>query len=229
MQLASLIQFTMPGAPTVYYGDEVGLSGGGDPDNRRTFPWGSEDFDLLAHYQALIGIRNAHPALRGGELLTLLVDDGNKLYSYIRYDASETIVVVLNNGDNATTATVPVADFLLDGTGLVDLIGGGNYTVSGGSITVSNLAGKWGVILYTATVSQPTATYTSTPTATLTNTPGPATATFTASPTEQFTRTPTATATPTVTNTATPRPTRTITPTLAPGETLKTFISIIRK
>ena len=61
VRLASLIQFTVPGAPTVYYGDEVGITGDDDPDDRRTYPWadlgGSPDTALFAHYQALASLR----------------------------------------------------------------------------------------------------------------------------------------------------------------------------
>ena len=67
VRLASLIQFTVPGAPTVYYGDEVGLTGDDDPDDRRTYPWadlgGSPDTALLAHYQALAHAAPATPPL----------------------------------------------------------------------------------------------------------------------------------------------------------------------
>ena len=50
---------TMPGAPCIYYGDEVGVTGGKDPDNRRTYPWGHEDLDLLAWTKALTRLRTA--------------------------------------------------------------------------------------------------------------------------------------------------------------------------
>src|SRR5205085_1576986 len=63
LQLASLIQFALPGAPTVYYGDEVGVTGADDPDDRRTYPWadlgGSPDTSLFGHYQTLAGLLRA--------------------------------------------------------------------------------------------------------------------------------------------------------------------------
>ncbi len=58
------LQFTLPGAPTVYYGDEVGLVGYADPFNRGTYPWGREDEELLAHYRRLGQLRRDNPALR---------------------------------------------------------------------------------------------------------------------------------------------------------------------
>ena len=62
--MASFLQFTLPGAPTVYYGDEVGMEGYADPFNRRTYPWGREDEELLAHYRRLGQLRRDNPALR---------------------------------------------------------------------------------------------------------------------------------------------------------------------
>ncbi|MFO1495486.1 MAG: glycoside hydrolase family 13 protein [Lysobacterales bacterium] len=70
--LAMLLQMSLPGAPTLYYGDEVGVTGGDDPQNRRTYPWadqgGHPDLELWAQVRALIGLRQAHPVLRRGSL-----------------------------------------------------------------------------------------------------------------------------------------------------------------
>ncbi len=152
LKLLVLLQMTLPGAPSVYYGDEVGVTGGGDPDCRRTYPWadqgGSPDTDLLAHYRQVIGIRRAHSALRGGEFETLLVDDAQALYAFIRWDVGERVVVVLNNGPAAQTAVVPVAGYLENGTVLTDTLAGGAYTVVAGSVTVPVNA-RWGAILVT--------------------------------------------------------------------------------
>lgn len=164
LKLVTLLQFTLPGAPSVYYGDEAGVTGGGDPDNRRPFPWpdinggvngngDSYDAAMRAHFKNIIGIRQAHPALRGGDVTTLLVDDANKLYSYLRWDASEKIVVVLNNDINGAghSAIVPVAGHLADGAVLTDLLDPSyTVTVSGGSITVASVSALWGRILHTA-------------------------------------------------------------------------------
>lgn len=152
LKLLVLLQMTLPGAPSVYYGDEVGMTGGGDPDNRRTYPWadtgGSPDMLLYEHYKTVIGIRQAHSALRNGELATLLVDDANQLYSYIRWNNQERVVIVLNNSaDNVNTAVVPVADYFSDGVVLVDVLNGNlPYTVVNGTITLGVNA-RWGHIL----------------------------------------------------------------------------------
>jgi cyclomaltodextrinase / maltogenic alpha-amylase / neopullulanase len=79
LKLAVFVQMTYPGAPTVYYGDEVGLTGGDDPDNRRPYPWadqgGAPDMTLRAEFKRLIALRHAEPVLRRGELLAPLYAD----------------------------------------------------------------------------------------------------------------------------------------------------------
>ncbi len=148
LKLVVLLQMTLPGAPSVYYGDEVGLSGSGDPDCRRPYPWadqgGNPDLDLLAHYRTVIGIRRQHSALRGGAMETLLVD--THLYAYIRYDEQEYVVVVLNNGSTDSTARVPVGAYLEEGTVLTDTLNGGTHTVEGGDLYLS-VPAHWGAIL----------------------------------------------------------------------------------
>ena len=71
----------MPGAPTVYYGDEVGLTGDDDPDDRRTYPWsdlgGTPDAALQSHYTQLASVRKANPALTSGDFRVLLADDAS--------------------------------------------------------------------------------------------------------------------------------------------------------
>lgn len=60
---AVLIQMTWPGAPTIYYGDETGVCGWTDPDSRRTYPWGREDFELIEFHRYIIRIHKISPAL----------------------------------------------------------------------------------------------------------------------------------------------------------------------
>lgn len=65
---AAFLQYTLPGAPSVYYGDEVGMEGHKDPFNRRTYPWGREDPILLGHYRTLGNLRKDHPVLQLGDI-----------------------------------------------------------------------------------------------------------------------------------------------------------------
>lgn len=68
LRMASFLQFTLPGSPCVYYGDEAGMEGYADPFNRRPYPWGAEDGSLLEHYRRLTALRREIPALRRGEI-----------------------------------------------------------------------------------------------------------------------------------------------------------------
>jgi glycosidase len=164
LKLVTLLQFTLPGAPSIYYGDEVGMSGGSDPDNRRTFPWpdinggvngqgDTYDVAIYQHFKTLLGIRNSYSALRGGDVQTLLVNDASGLYSYLRSDASHKLIVVLNNKTTAATATVPVGGLFPDGSVFTDLLNTGtqhspqvSYTVANGQL-VAPVDGQWGRIL----------------------------------------------------------------------------------
>jgi alpha-glucosidase len=88
---------TWVGAPTIYYGDEAGLVGFTDPDNRRTYPWGREDQDLIAFHKAIIKIRKDHPQLRTGSLKR--VGDDFNILAYGRFDQNGQCLVVINNNE----------------------------------------------------------------------------------------------------------------------------------
>ncbi len=68
LKIAALLQFTLPGSPSIYYGDECGMEGHKDPFNRRTYPWGDEDQNLLAFFRELGALRKENPALRHGDI-----------------------------------------------------------------------------------------------------------------------------------------------------------------
>ncbi|EIL95475.1 glycoside hydrolase family 13 protein [Rhodanobacter sp. 115] len=147
--LALIFQMTYVGTPTIYYGDEYGMQGGADPDNRRTFDWSQATTTnaAVALTQKLIGIRNAYPALRTGSFMTLLTDDTNHLYAFGRFDASNRIAVALNNDSVTHTVTVPVSQLsVTNGSTLTDLLSGNQYTVSNGNVVVS-VQGHYGAIL----------------------------------------------------------------------------------
>lgn len=74
MRLASTLQYSLPGVPCVYYGDEAGLQGGHDPFNRRCYPWGAEDEGLLEHYKLLGKIRRGSPAFVSGAFEPVFAD-----------------------------------------------------------------------------------------------------------------------------------------------------------
>lgn len=105
MKEAITFQMTWIGAPTIYYGDEAGLTGWTDPDNRRTYPWGHEDNELLEYYKALIKIHKEYRAFAWGSIDYLYMSYG--IMCYGRWTDNEKIIVILNNNDNSQEVIVP--------------------------------------------------------------------------------------------------------------------------
>ncbi|MEG2870532.1 MAG: glycoside hydrolase family 13 protein [Clostridium sp.] len=101
-----MINMTWPGAPTIYYGDETGMCGWTDPDNRRTFPWGQEDQELIEFHRYMTGIRNRNQALRRGSLKQLLAEQG--LISYGRFYKDNKCVIAVNTDEEKRTTWIPV-------------------------------------------------------------------------------------------------------------------------
>jgi alpha-glucosidase len=106
MREAVLIQMTWPGAPTVYYGDEAGLCGFTDPDNRRTYPWGREDQDMIRYHRDMIRMHREHQVLKTGSLIFLRT--GSELLAYARFDEEESIIVLVNHDSEMQTIEIPV-------------------------------------------------------------------------------------------------------------------------
>ena len=103
---AIMVQMTWPGAPTLYYGDEAGVCGWTDPDNRRTYPWGFEDFELIEYHRYLIDLHKKLPALRRGSLKQLLAD--RQLIAYGRMSGANKCAVIINNRGDGRSVRVPV-------------------------------------------------------------------------------------------------------------------------
>jgi glycosidase len=101
LQLATVLQYTLPGCPSVYYGDEVGMEGGKDPFNRRPYPWGRENAALLAHYRSLGALRRAHMALQQGSIDFLHAEAGR--LAYMRKHGGEEIRIYVNQNQDPWT------------------------------------------------------------------------------------------------------------------------------
>lgn len=106
LRQAAVIQMTWPGAPTIYYGDEAGVVGWTDPDNRRTYPWGQEDKDLIALHCALTALRRRYPVLRCGSLRALTAGYG--YIAYARFDRDSCVITACNNGDDPHVFVLPL-------------------------------------------------------------------------------------------------------------------------
>lgn len=111
MMLAIIFQFTYPGMPVIYYGDEIGMIGEKNHlDSRRAMNWEKplrEKKELFELYKKLIALRKNYPALKIGEFLTHSVDPKRNIYSYIRRWRDEEVLVVLNNSANLQSVTIP--------------------------------------------------------------------------------------------------------------------------
>lgn len=100
LYLASVLQFTLPGIPSIFYGDEAGLQGFDDPINRRPYPWGSEDKEILAHYRKLGRIRRENRAVFSGGFN---MRDENGLVAYERAGGDDEILIAVNAGTDDKT------------------------------------------------------------------------------------------------------------------------------
>lgn len=102
LKLATLMQFTVPGVPCVYYGDEAGLEGFEDPFNRRCYPWGQEDCEIRDWYHLLGKIRREHKVFQNGKFQFLLTEERAVIYSR----GDDEIIVGINLGDEPVVIPV---------------------------------------------------------------------------------------------------------------------------
>jgi glycosidase len=123
LKLAFGLTLTLRGIPEIYYGDEIGMPGDGDPDNRRDFPGGwpndpvnaftqtgrtRDQQEIFSYVQSLLRIRKEHAALRGGELWHLASDES--VYVFMRESEEELIVVAFNNANQPRELRIPLKD-----------------------------------------------------------------------------------------------------------------------
>jgi glycosidase len=126
LKIASLLQCTLPGTPCVYYGDEAGLEGYEDPLNRRCYPWGNEDTELLSWYRELLHVRRGSEAFRGGIYQTLRSENG--LFVFQRKSVNARVIAAVNLGQETAITC--------DGTARLLISSGA--TVSGDRIVMSH-------------------------------------------------------------------------------------------
>lgn len=106
MREAVLMQMTWPGAPTIYYGDEAGVCGFTDPDNRRTYPWGREDRELIFYHKELIRIHKNNQEFLTGSIKELLSD--YNVIGYSRFNNDAQSVILVNNNDSEYETVINV-------------------------------------------------------------------------------------------------------------------------
>jgi glycosidase len=142
LRLAALLQLTLPGAPVIYYGDEVGLTGATDPNNRATYPTDGGDVQLAAWYRELATARDATPALRNGDLRFLLTDAASRAVVFARTIDGALAIMAVNPGSAGVELDVPLAQPIdggtpiRDGIRFRDLLGGPDVTSADGHLVV---------------------------------------------------------------------------------------------
>ncbi len=140
VKLASLIQFAYPGTPAIYYGDEIGIDGGKDPQNRKAFAWDENDWnrDLRNYIQKLISIRKVSAALRRGSFKSIYLNEVDSIYAFARIFEEEKVLMVINASNSEQEFNVPMETlFWQDGDELKNLIDMSNYGITDKTIPVS--------------------------------------------------------------------------------------------
>ncbi|MBX0329811.1 maltodextrin glucosidase [Oscillochloris sp. ZM17-4] len=139
VRVAAALLFTYPGVPCVYYGDELGMEGAGDPDCRRCMPWDEStwDHDLRGFFQLLARLRRSAPALRWGGFQQLYA--AGETLAFQREAPEERLIVVARRADDGLAALPVRAAGLADGARLRELLSGAEATVAGGMLPLSGL------------------------------------------------------------------------------------------
>ena len=105
LKLAAVLQFTLPGVPSVYYGDEAGMQGGSDPFCRAGYPWGREDKEILNFYKGLGEFRRGSKAFCSGDFIPYIADDS--LIAYMRKNQNCSAFIAVNRGEEPRAVTLP--------------------------------------------------------------------------------------------------------------------------
>lgn len=149
VKMATLFQMTYVGAPVVYYGDEIGMEGEMDPDCRRTFPWDESQWnhDLRNYFKRLIQIRNQYPVLRRGGFRSLMRHNDNRTFAYLREDARNKMVVVMNNNTTPQDIPINMAQVNVPDGNLHDLLSNRSFQIRNGQVLFNQVAPKTGMLL----------------------------------------------------------------------------------
>lgn len=148
VKLAFLLQFANPGAPAIYYGDEIGMKGGKDPENRAAFPWDEKEWnhDLRDYVKKLIAARKRHPALRRGDLQRVYLSQENGWYAFSRSLGEDQLIVAVNSTNEPHQLSIPLQKINLpDGIVLEDVITRGRYRVSDQTLQLT--VGPWSGVM----------------------------------------------------------------------------------
>ncbi len=150
MSMGFCFVMTQKGVPLIYYGDEIGLAGNGDPDNRRNMSFdpylNANQTELLERIQAIGQARQASTALRRGDRVQLWVDDDFYIYARDAGNSDVAIIAMNKSGSSRTESIAIPADLDIDGQTLTNATGAGSITISGGAASIS--LDSWGYAVY---------------------------------------------------------------------------------
>ena len=147
LRLAVLFLTTFPGIPCIYYGDEIGMEGGRDPDCRGSFTWDSAKWDnnLLDYFKRCISLRNRYPSLRRGSFKRLYARED--VYAFSRRLGDETLIVALNVAKAMRNPKIKVDDLLPEGTLLREIWDNSTIRVDSGFLHAFALSPRSGSVL----------------------------------------------------------------------------------
>ncbi len=138
---------TIPGVPVLYYGDEIGLTGADDPDNRRMMRFDGDlsklETAMLGDVRKIVALRRKHPALRYGDFRSLVVD--HDVFVYQRSNVNERILVLLNKGKKIQSVSVDLPEFYSVQVA-TDLVSGERFEPEGSTLAVGLPALGWRVV-----------------------------------------------------------------------------------
>jgi glycosidase len=148
-KLAYLFQFAYPGAPAIYYGDEIGLMGSKDPGCRGAFPWDKNAWnqDLRGYLHNLIDLRKHHEALRRGDYKRVEIEGINNCYAFLRMTSNDRVLVVINANNDEQVVKINTFDTgFINKYVFIDLINPSSHYVVFDNvveITVPAWGGAW--------------------------------------------------------------------------------------
>lgn len=150
LMLASIMQMGYAGAPTIYYGDEAGVTGSKDPDDRRTYPWGKEDQELLTHYKKIGKIREANQDLFSHGEVNHVYASGD-IFAFTRTNDEKAALIITNRGTSEKTVKINVKDILLNGVALTDQLDTAySVTTANNEVSITVPAGKGRMLVSTS-------------------------------------------------------------------------------
>lgn len=149
LRLATLFQMTYPGAPCIYYGDEIGLNSGDGrtPEEARyAFPWEltARDIQLHNYFKQCISLRKNHPVLRRGEFTTIHAK--NQVLAFMRNLDQDRLIIVINTGDSDYEFNIPTKGFISEDSRLQNLMEHGEAWVTGGHLRGPAIPARTGAV-----------------------------------------------------------------------------------